>query len=137
MLPTIVLLGLVSLAFTGTARAQHCGSYVTLPGDEALALTLGLHIELDHIERDGVPAGLPPSEEPIPVPQCEGPGCSRAPAAPSSAPVSLEPPGVEHWAVTACSDDADGPDHSRRPASDDPLRLPCPIEGIFHPPRAA
>lgn len=126
-----MLFVLGTVAFLGSpANAQHCGSYVSRAGDEAMAAVLGLTLDAEHAPRSEGPSPAPAPDLP-----CDGPGCSNAPPAPGSSPAPLAPPSVEHWALN---------EPAGRNLSTNPHVLPpsevlldhAPMSwGIFHPPR--
>jgi hypothetical protein len=123
------LIVLVAIAcFGSTAQAQHCGAYVSRPGDEALDLVLGLSIDPEESSGDREPS-------PSPIVPCDGPGCSKAPAAPGSSPVFVEPPSIEHWAVCGPTNPGRFASPHLLAESESLLHLAPLSNGIFHPPR--
>ncbi|RUL87125.1 hypothetical protein [Tautonia sociabilis] len=114
---------------TTPALGQHCGSYVSRPGDHVLKVVLGLSAVTDE-EATPTPSSTSPDQP------CSGPFCSRAPETPSPAPVPPAPSSVEHWAVLPRDRGAEVPSASPWPSSEPSCRPDRPIGGVFHPPRS-
>lgn len=127
LLPIAVPLAIALIA--APAHAQHCGRYVTLPGDAALDRALGLSVFVD----PAGPGSPAPADRP-PGSPCDGPGCSNAPSqAPFQA--SADPPSFEHWAAGDLRVAAPDPARAPLPTSEGPIRPGRTIGGVFHPPR--
>ena len=132
--PLIPVAALLALTIGASrAQAQHCGSYVSQPGDAALAASLGLSTTLlADLDTDD-----PSPDLPVPNRPCHGPSCSKGPLpSPTPSPTS-EPPSVEQWAATLEGPRTAGSDPAPLPSSEGPHGPGRPSVGVFHPPRHA